>query len=99
MGQIMPKIQFAKGQKPIDVQVGSNLMKALLAAGVPVASSCRGEGVCGKCRIEVLAGRNHLSQPNETEIFLCEKYQLTQQQRISCQAKVLGDIKIDTTYW
>jgi 2Fe-2S ferredoxin len=96
----MPVISFAKKHRPsIQVIPGANLMKALLEAEVPVASSCNGDGVCGKCRLQIVSGAQNLSKPNETEIFLAEKYQLKTHQRISCQTFVLDDVEIDAGYW
>lgn len=85
--------------KIIQTETGSNLMKSLLDAGLPVASSCNAEGVCGKCRIEVVAGLENLSAKQELEIFLIEKYQLKNNERISCQCQVLGDVSVQTKYW
>lgn len=96
----MPVISFAKKHRPdITVASGANLMKALLAAETPVASSCNGDGVCAKCRLTITAGASNLSVANETEKFLKEKFQLKSNQRISCQVSVLGDVEVDASYW
>ena len=63
------------------------------------ASSCHGDGVCAKCRIKIVHGLENLSPPNETEIFLVEKFQIAKDDRISCQTNVLGDLEITTGYW
>lgn len=97
----MPKISFAKkNRSEIVVSAGTNLMRALLDANVPVASSCHGDGVCAKCVVKVSLGLEKLQPPNETEIFLQEKYSLKNDQRISCQVMVENhDLTVDTTYW
>lgn len=96
----MPVISFAKKHRPeIHVESGTNLMKALLAAEVPVASSCNGDGVCAKCRLQIHQGMANLSPMNDTEKFLKEKFQLKSNQRISCQTSVLGDVEVDASYW
>ncbi len=74
-------------------------MEALLKAGLPVASSCHGDAVCGKCRVEVVEGWDHLSQPVGVEEIVNRRLKIKAPYRISCQAQVLGDILIDTTYW
>lgn len=74
-------------------------MAALLRAGMPVASSCGGEGVCGKCKVQVVAGSEHLSAIGDSENFLHQRYKLKANERISCQVYVSGDCEIDTTYW
>lgn len=74
-------------------------MQSLLKAGLPVASSCYGDGVCGKCRLEILQGAENLSAPNETESLLRERLNLEKGLRISCQTAVHGDITVDASYW
>lgn len=74
-------------------------MKSLLDAGLPVASSCDGEGVCAKCKIIVVAGNEYLSPENETESFLKETNSIPSGIRISCQVQVFGDITVDASYW
>ena len=96
----MPTISFLRQNRaPLNVEKGANLMQALLAAGIPVASSCHGDGVCAKCRLQVTGPSNALSPVNETEKFLAERFQLQPGTRISCQTQVFGDITLDATYW
>jgi 2Fe-2S ferredoxin len=95
----MPFISCKKTALKIEVPVGTTLMKALLGAGVPVASSCNGDGVCAKCRLQIVSGDNQLSKMGEVESFLQEKFQLKKGERISCQTQVLGDVEVDATYW
>lgn len=95
----MATISFLKGRPSINVEHGSNLMKSLLDHNIPVASSCGGDGVCAKCKIQVIEGMDNLSIENQTEEFLKEKNSLASDLRISCQTYVYGDITIDTNYW
>ncbi|MGZ3772894.1 MAG: 2Fe-2S iron-sulfur cluster-binding protein [Pseudobdellovibrionaceae bacterium] len=96
----MPQIFFfKKNRPPINVPAGANLMNALLDENIPVASSCNGDGICAKCKIEILNGAENLSQENETEIFLKEKFNLPKTIRISCQTEIIGDITVDASYW
>lgn len=100
----MPKIGFFKTPDEIEVSAGANLMKSLLDAGKPVASSCYGKGICTKCRVKVIEGADSLSKPNALETatrlrVATSATPLADDERLSCQSKVLGDIYIDTTYW
>lgn len=94
----MPIIRVPQLQKQIEVPVGTNLMKALQGAQIPVASSCLGDGVCAKCRVRV-SHPEALSKPNATEEFLQQKFKLQPLQRISCQSEVQDDIEVETSYW
>ncbi len=95
----MATITLVKSGRKIEALAGSSLMKSLLAAGVPVASSCHGDGVCAKCRVQILEGAENLSLRNETEVFLAEKASLKKNERISCQVEVLSDVVVDASYW
>ena len=97
----MPRISFAKNNRPtLEAPSGANLMQVLLTAEVPVASSCHGDGVCAKCRLEIVEGASSLDPRNETEEFLAERFSLKKNQRISCQVAVgTQDLVIDATYW
>ncbi len=95
----MPWIRFKKERDPIEVPKGANLFEALNAAEIPVASSCGGEGVCIKCVLHIVTGRENLSRPNELEDDLREIHDLSKFERVSCQTEVLGDILIDAPYW
>ena len=95
----MPKIKFIKNKPDIEVAVGANLMQSLLDAGLPVASSCNGDGVCSKCRLRVIENPKHLSEPNDTELILMDQNSLGKDLRISCQVEVLGDVTVDAGYW
>ena len=95
----MAFIRFVKNYPAIEVAPGAELMATLLKAGLPVASSCHGDGVCGKCRIQVVEGRENLSPINAVEALVRERLRVPPEYRISCQTLVLGDVVIDTSYW
>jgi 2Fe-2S ferredoxin len=95
----MPKIKFAKPIPEIEVECGAPLMASLLAAGLPVASSCHGDGICAKCRLQILEGHESLSPPNALETALRDRLRFPRTTRLSCQAAVLGDVCVDASYW
>ena len=74
-------------------------MQALLSAGLPVASSCHGDGVCAKCRVQVVAGLENLSKIENLEQNLIDRNRLSPDKRIACQTRVFGDVTVDTAYW
>ena len=97
----MVQIKIDRLGKSANFQNPVNLMQALLDMGLPVASSCGGVAVCGKCRIRIVSGGENLNPPNEDEKFLIEKERLEKDERISCQVEVRGPgpICVDTKYW
>ncbi len=92
-------IRFVRKFPDIEVPAGSLLMEALLKAGLPVASSCHGDGICGKCRIQIVGGTENLTKINDIETIVRDRLKVPREYRISCQARVTGDILIDTSYW
>lgn len=95
----MPRVVISKTHKLFHVPEGANLMSALLKAGMPVASSCHGDGVCAKCLIMIVSGQDQLSSPNACELNLRSQNQIGEGHRVSCQTEVNGDIEVDTSYW
>lgn len=52
----MPRITFQPSGKTVDVDPGTNLADACRRAGFRVSTPCGGKGLCGKCRVQILAG-------------------------------------------
>src|SRR3712207_6272753 len=85
--------------------VGMPVLDAARSLGVYIESVCGGRGICGRCQIAVSEGHfakhgiesraDHLSGVNEAELRYAEKRVLADDRRLSCQAKVLGDLVID----
>jgi ferredoxin, 2Fe-2S len=95
----MPIITFAPSGKTVTVLQGTTLYDAALSLGIPVASSCSAEGVCGKCNMRVVRGAESLSPQSDLEKRLLKKERHPETDRISCQTKVLGDCTVTTGYW
>jgi ferredoxin, 2Fe-2S len=93
------KVSIPQLNKVLSAQAGDNLFKVLRAADIPVASSCLGDGICGKCRLTITQGPENLSEILPLEQKLIDKYQLAPKQRISCQSQIFGDIEVTSTYW
>ncbi len=79
------------------------LLARCLAAGLPVASSCSGEGACGKCLVTILAGAHLLESPAEHEReVLTRNGAAPPSQRLSCQCGEQGELAglvVTTGYW
>jgi ferredoxin len=81
------------------VRRGGTLLRAALRARVPLARACRGDAVCASCRVEVVAGHEHVGPPSAGEQRLAERHPLGPNERYSCQATVHGPVAIRTGYW
>ncbi|MCB0366499.1 MAG: (2Fe-2S)-binding protein [Bdellovibrionaceae bacterium] len=95
----MATITLARSQFKITSQAKATLMESLLSAGRPVASSCGGEGVCGRCRVQVVSGSENLSAETMVETRRKNELAIPAGERLSCQAYVLGDVSVDAPYW
>ncbi len=92
-------IKLPQLSKTLSCNKGENLFQVLREQNIAVASSCKGDGVCGKCVVMVHEGEHNLTPSTELEQRLLEKYQYEAPRRISCQCQVLGDVTLTTTYW
>lgn len=101
----MATIKIPQLGKIIDVGVDTVLFEILRKNDIPIASSCQGKQVCGRCAITVTKGIEHLNQTSEIEKKLAEKYNWdlessspTRAACIACFEKD-GETVIKTTYW
>ncbi len=86
-------------------QIGTPLLDAARLLGVYVESVCGGRGICGRCQVlpshGIFAKHNitsmpeHLTLINDVETRYAEKRSLPNDRRLSCQARVNGDLVID----
>ncbi len=91
----MPRVTFQRRDRSEEIESGGSLLRAAETAGVPLASSCRGRGVCDACRVSVVVGEENLSAPSARE----ETAPLEPRERLACQAYVRGPVTITTAYW
>jgi uncharacterized 2Fe-2S/4Fe-4S cluster protein (DUF4445 family) len=85
--------------------IGTPVLDAARSLGVFVESVCGGRGICGRCQVQPAEGHfakhgiesraSHLTPGNEVEARYASKRTLPPDRRLSCQAKVNGDIVID----
>lgn len=101
----MPRVSIQDTSKTVDVNDGEILYDALYDRGVELPHGCL-SGSCGACRVEVVSGKEHLQAPGVIETntidALKEEFRKTKgvefvdgkEIRLSCRAKVLGDVTI-----
>lgn len=84
---------------------GTALLDAARSLGVYVESVCGGRGICGRCQVVPAFGafakhainstKDHLSSGNEVEARYSAKRTLPMDRRLSCQARILGDLIVE----
>ena len=82
-----------------DARPNETVLDAARRAGVPLGNSCGSVGVCGRCRVRVLAGAETLSAPTTIEIRVSAQRGFAADERLACQAVVGGDVGVTTGYW
>jgi len=69
------------------------LADKLQQAGIPLNLYCNKRGLCGKCFVEIVAGRR--PDPGERERFWLKQKDLSADHRLSCQYEVEGDLVVN----
>ena len=72
-----------------NVSGGSTLLATLTSNGIPIPCPCGGKATCKQCRVQILGG---CGEALETDKATFTKKQLKEGWRLSCQAKVKGDL-------
>jgi 2Fe-2S ferredoxin len=75
------------------------VLDAARRGGAPIGNSCGSVGVCARCRVRVLAGAENLSAPTTIELRVSTQRGFGDDERLACQAVVLGDVEVTTSYW
>ena len=92
----MPKVSLPQKNISFEVEINSNLMNSLLHAGLPVASSCHGEGICSMCRVKI---EGIVNLPKGFEVEALKRNKCESNERLSCQILVTSDLSVTTKYW
>ncbi len=90
---IAPVVTFVRGGRRYAASAPGTLLAAARAAGLPLASSCRGAGICDACRVVVIADAHNLTPPTTFETGLPDS------ERLACQARAEGPVTLTTRYW
>jgi len=74
-----------------EVEPGTNLLAALIAAGAKFAGKCGGEAKCGACHLFVTEGRKGLTKPTPAENARLDTIVgVSSKSRLACQASFSG---------
>ena len=92
----MPRITFIHSQgKSGEVPENISVLEASELLDFPLDHDCGGNASCSTCRVDVMVGEEHLSEIDFEEQDLLDREALTESfHRLSCQAKILGDVMV-----
>jgi ferredoxin-NADP reductase len=88
--EVAGKVFFQASDTTVPVPVGATILDAADEAGVFIDNACR-SGTCGSCRIKLVSGSVRMAVEDAlTKEDNADGYIL------ACQAKIRGDVKIDS---
>lgn len=98
-------VVFTPSGKRGRFELGTSVLAAARSLGVDIDSVCGGRALCTRCQVHLQDGEfakhgvrsaaSHLSEMTAPEQRLANREILASGRRLSCQAKVLGDVVVD----
>ena len=85
--------------REVAVAPGTPLLEAARRAGLPVARACGGEGLCGRCGLQILEGSGGLSPEQEDETRARRRNRVAEGLRLACCARALEPVTATAAYW
>lgn len=76
------------------IEPGTTLLRAAHLLDVDISSYCGGQCSCGTCRVDILAGDDHLTPRIGQEAMVLGAAQVSNGERLACQARVLGPVTV-----
>lgn len=93
------RVTFVPLAQTAEARPDESVLDVARRAAVPLGNSCGGVGVCSRCRVRVVAGRENLTPPTTVEVRFGAVRGFDEDERMACQAVVLGDCTVTTSYW
>ena len=93
------KVTFTPLRKAGEARNNDTLLDVARREGIPIGNSCGAIGVCARCTVRVVAGGENLTPPTAIEVHVSQRRKFAPNERLACQAVVLGDCEITTGYW
>jgi uncharacterized 2Fe-2S/4Fe-4S cluster protein (DUF4445 family) len=87
------QIDFEPIGKRVDADQSLSLLSAAQEAGIALSAVCGGVGICGDCKVRLIAGTLSQLTAAEKEFFTTDERQTGW--RLACQAFPLSDVKIE----
>lgn len=94
----MPKVHFVNEALTVDAPQGTSLRDVAIQQGIELYRgmwthiNCRGNGICGRCRVWLLSPGATASSPSLAE----RAHRVSGKMRLACQVGIVGDVDIRT---
>ncbi len=83
------RVKFLPGGEVVEVDPGSTILELAHEAGIPIASVCGGDGICGGCRVIIQEGAVDASPTT-----LLTRDEIRCGYALACQTRVKGDAEV-----
>jgi len=93
------EVRFEPSGRSARVERGTTLLEAARCAGLPVASSCGAEGICGRCGMEILTGDEALDPASPVETEIKRMNRIDPALRLSCRLELSTNLVVTAPYW
>lgn len=95
MKEAVHKVIFLPSQRTVTAKRGEILLDVLRRESQPISAVCGGRGNCGKCKALVAEGSEAFPL-TLTEARLLTRDEIAAGYRLSCQFKVMTDVRVKT---
>jgi uncharacterized 2Fe-2S/4Fe-4S cluster protein (DUF4445 family) len=85
------KVVFQPVGAKLELKPGTSLLEAAAEAGVYLNSLCGGEGVCGKCRVQITRGE---VEPSSHSIRFLSREEINTGFVLACQTEIQDDLEV-----
>ena len=93
------EVSFQPSGRMLRVSPGTTVLEAARRAGLPMASACGADGLCGRCGVRVLRGGDALSDETPDEARVKRANRIAGELRLACRAAISGPVEVTASYW
>lgn len=93
------QVRFPTQGRSVCVPSGTLLIDAVRGANLPIASSCRADGLCGRCGVAILVGERQVAPESPEESRSKQRNRIDPRLRLACRIRVCADLSVAAPYW
>lgn len=93
----MAKVTFVPQNIEMELSPERTLLQGALDKQVDIKSICKGKLICAECRVKIVEGDQNCVPPSSAELGVLGSAWHLEGQRLACQVRCFGDIKVDLT--
>jgi len=97
--RVRSRVRFLPSGASVLVEEKDTLHDAVRRAGLPIASACGADGICGRCVLEAVEGGASLPPETALETDLKARNRVEARYRLACRVRPTGDITVRAPYW